>query len=292
MPLRNARLQVDGEDDERREAEHEEQLRQIEQSPLRAAHELDELVEGQRPEPHRRPQEHRDAGPVEARPDDRRVVVPVGRPDRAGLSQRQHQRRAVGEGAEHVDEQEGDADGAGHEPLPGGYAQYPASPAGPASRAARRADRAADGARRLAIGVRASAPRVYSPPVRRAVGRNVPRKDSHAKVIGAAHYVDDLRVPGLLFGATVRSTIPRGRITARHVPRRRGLVSADFRDIPGGTASRSSNEDQPCLVETRSTTRRADAPAGARRPRPLATAVVRRARRDRRPALVFDPARR
>ncbi len=86
--------------------------------------------------------------------------------------------------------------------------------------------------------------------MRQAVGHNVPRKDSRAKVTGAARYVDDLRVPGLLFGATVRSTIPRGRITARHVPRRRGLVSADFRDVPGANVVALITDDQPCLAES------------------------------------------
>ena len=83
-----------------------------------------------------------------------------------------------------------------------------------------------------------------------AVGRNVPRKDSHAKVIGAALYVDDLRVPGMLFGATVRSTISRGRIVARHVAERPGPVIADHRDIPGRNIVALIDDDQPCLAES------------------------------------------
>ena len=51
----------------------------------------------------------------------------------------------------------------------------------------------------------------------RAVGTNVRRKDGDAKVTGAAKYIDDLTFPGMLYGATVRSTIPRGKITARRV---------------------------------------------------------------------------
>ncbi|HVY49898.1 MAG TPA: molybdopterin cofactor-binding domain-containing protein, partial [Minicystis sp.] len=43
------------------------------------------------------------------------------------------------------------------------------------------------------------------------VGRSVPRVDGVAKVTGAARYVDDLpRMPGELFGATIRSPVPRG----------------------------------------------------------------------------------
>ena len=53
--------------------------------------------------------------------------------------------------------------------------------------------------------------------MKRAVGSNVRRKDGDAKVTGAAMYIDDVSFPGMLFGATVRSTIPRGEIVARHI---------------------------------------------------------------------------
>jgi CO/xanthine dehydrogenase Mo-binding subunit len=91
--------------------------------------------------------------------------------------------------------------------------------------------------------------RWYSAAVQRAVGHNVLRKDSRAKVTGASQYIDDLRLPGMLFGATVRSTIPHGRIVARQVPRRRGLIAADFRDIPGRNVVALITADQPCLAE-------------------------------------------
>src|SRR3989475_7013684 len=44
------------------------------------------------------------------------------------------------------------------------------------------------------------------------IGRPVPRKEGRAKVTGQARYVDDLVFPGMLYGATVRSRVPRGRI--------------------------------------------------------------------------------
>src|SRR4051812_31398677 len=51
------------------------------------------------------------------------------------------------------------------------------------------------------------------PAPKRTVGSNVPRVDGPAKVTGEARYVDDLpRRPGELFGATVRSSTPRGKI--------------------------------------------------------------------------------
>jgi CO/xanthine dehydrogenase Mo-binding subunit len=48
-----------------------------------------------------------------------------------------------------------------------------------------------------------------------SVGRSVPRADGAPKVLGTARYVDDLpRMPGELFGATVRSPVPRGVLRA------------------------------------------------------------------------------
>ena len=49
------------------------------------------------------------------------------------------------------------------------------------------------------------------------VGTSVPRVDGAAKVTGRAMYVDDLDVPGALFGATVRSDVPRARSLTRTV---------------------------------------------------------------------------
>src|SRR3984885_9694678 len=46
------------------------------------------------------------------------------------------------------------------------------------------------------------------------VGQSPLRKEGAAKVLGRAQYVDDIPLPGMWFGATVRSTIPRGRITS------------------------------------------------------------------------------
>ena len=46
-----------------------------------------------------------------------------------------------------------------------------------------------------------------------SVGVRVPRLDASDKVTGRALYLDDLHVPGVLHGRTVRSTIARGRVT-------------------------------------------------------------------------------
>jgi len=84
--------------------------------------------------------------------------------------------------------------------------------------------------------------------VARAVGANVRRKDGDAKVTGAAKYIDDLTFPGMLYGATVRSSIPRGTITARHISLPDGYTVADHRDIPGPNYVALIDPDQPCLA--------------------------------------------
>ena len=82
-----------------------------------------------------------------------------------------------------------------------------------------------------------------------AVGANVRRKDGDAKVTGAAKYIDDLSFPGMLFGATVRSTIPRGEIVNTHLDLPPGFIVADYRDIPGQNYVALLDPDQLCLSE-------------------------------------------
>jgi len=83
-----------------------------------------------------------------------------------------------------------------------------------------------------------------------AVGSNVPRKDGIGKATGQALYADDLVFPGMLFGRTVRSTIPRGRVRSVRVPGDvPGLIVVDHRDIPGRNVVDLIDPDQPFLVE-------------------------------------------
>src|SRR6266850_1527165 len=44
------------------------------------------------------------------------------------------------------------------------------------------------------------------------VGRSIPRLEARAKVTGRAEYMHGLRLPGMLHGKIVRSTVPHGRI--------------------------------------------------------------------------------
>ena len=84
----------------------------------------------------------------------------------------------------------------------------------------------------------------------RAVGRNVARKDGIGKATGAAIYADDLTFPGMIWGRTIRSTIPRGRVRAvRRAFDESGFTVVDHRDIPGRNVIALIEYDQPCLVE-------------------------------------------
>jgi CO/xanthine dehydrogenase Mo-binding subunit len=85
------------------------------------------------------------------------------------------------------------------------------------------------------------------------VGHAVPRKEGREKVTGQAKYVDDLRLPGMLYGATVRSPAARGSITGIHfgdgLPwEELTLVRAS--DIPGANCISLITDDQPCLAAT------------------------------------------
>lgn len=85
----------------------------------------------------------------------------------------------------------------------------------------------------------------------RLIGTLVSRKEAREKVTGQARYVDDITLPGLLHGATVRSPIARGRIRGIHFEG--GLPWSEFtivtaKDIPGKNCITLILEDQPCLA--------------------------------------------
>lgn len=83
------------------------------------------------------------------------------------------------------------------------------------------------------------------------VGKPVPRKEGRSKVTGAARYVDDLTMPGMLYGATVRSPVARGRI--RSITFGEGIPWDEFvvvtaKDVPGENAVALILLDQPYLA--------------------------------------------
>src|ERR1700756_4899112 len=86
----------------------------------------------------------------------------------------------------------------------------------------------------------------------RIVGTSVPRKEGRDKVMGTARYVDDIRLPGMLYGATVRSKIARGtikRISFSSEIDWSEYVIATAKDIPGKNCIALILDDQPCLAE-------------------------------------------
>jgi CO/xanthine dehydrogenase Mo-binding subunit len=84
------------------------------------------------------------------------------------------------------------------------------------------------------------------------VGQSVPRTDGPAKVTGKALYVDDIVVPGALYGATVRSAVARGKI--RSIERDpsfdwTGITVVTAKDIPGDNVVAMLEDDQPLLAD-------------------------------------------
>ena len=80
------------------------------------------------------------------------------------------------------------------------------------------------------------------------------RREGLAKLSGRERYVDDLPLDDFLWGATVRSPAPRGRILAvRFSPSVdwREFVVVDHRDVPGPNCVALIESDQPVLAADR-----------------------------------------
>jgi CO/xanthine dehydrogenase Mo-binding subunit len=87
-----------------------------------------------------------------------------------------------------------------------------------------------------------------------AIGRSVPRREGRAKVTGQARYVDDLALPGMLYGVTVRSAAPRGSIKrieyAGAIPWSE-ITIVTAADVPGVNCVALIDHDQPYLADDR-----------------------------------------
>ncbi|HXG91005.1 MAG TPA: xanthine dehydrogenase family protein molybdopterin-binding subunit [Blastocatellia bacterium] len=86
-----------------------------------------------------------------------------------------------------------------------------------------------------------------------AVGQNVLRKEGYEKLTGAARYIADYAIEGMLCGKTIRSTIARGRIKSIQFDSGYDwsrIVVADYRDIPGANYVALIETDQPLLAES------------------------------------------
>jgi len=84
------------------------------------------------------------------------------------------------------------------------------------------------------------------------VGAPAPRKEGRDKVSGRARYIDDLSFPNMLYGTTVRSRIPRGKI--KKIDFGPGIAWSEYvvvsaKDIPGKNCIALLENDQPCLAD-------------------------------------------
>jgi len=83
------------------------------------------------------------------------------------------------------------------------------------------------------------------------LGASPLRKEGRAKVLGEAKYIDDQSLPGMWFGATVRSSIARG--TIRNITFGPEVDWSQFTivtaaDIPGENTIVHLTKDHPCLA--------------------------------------------
>ena len=84
------------------------------------------------------------------------------------------------------------------------------------------------------------------------IGTSQPRKEGRKKVTGQALYIDDISFPGMLYGATVRSPVARGRITS--ISFEGDIPWAEFtiviaKDVPGENYVALILNDQPYLAD-------------------------------------------
>ena len=83
----------------------------------------------------------------------------------------------------------------------------------------------------------------------RRVGRSAPRPEGKDKVTGALRYIDDQRFEGL-YGATVRTKHPRGRVVGLRFADGVGVDWREFAVVTASDIPRSSSLDgvDPNLV--------------------------------------------
>ncbi len=81
---------------------------------------------------------------------------------------------------------------------------------------------------------------------------NLLRTEGLAKVTGSARYIDDLSLPGVLYGATIRANVPRGVLRQIHfegpIPWHEFTI-VTAQDIPGKNYISMIENDWPFLVE-------------------------------------------
>src|SRR5205823_9370539 len=87
------------------------------------------------------------------------------------------------------------------------------------------------------------------------IGRSIVRAEARAKVTGAAEYIHNLRLPGMLWAKICRSTVPHGHIrdidtSAAAMPGvQRIVTAADIRAVIAEPYYGPAFHDQPILAE-------------------------------------------
>ena len=85
------------------------------------------------------------------------------------------------------------------------------------------------------------------------VGKPVVRKDAPTKVTGAAIYTADLKMPGMLYGRTLRAKVPHAKLIsidtseAEKMPGIHAVLT--YKDVPGKNRYGLSIADTPVLVD-------------------------------------------
>src|SRR3954452_16909411 len=96
-------------------------------------------------------------------------------------------------------------------------------------------------------------PRLFQTPgPMNGIGESPPRPDGFAKVSGAARYVDDISLPGMWHGATVRSPHPHARIRSiRFDPSAapEGAVCVTAAALPGPNGVQLLDDGWPILAD-------------------------------------------
>ena len=86
------------------------------------------------------------------------------------------------------------------------------------------------------------------------IGTSVARREGRAKVTGQARYVDDIVLPGMLHGATVRSPVARGTLLGidydPSIPWDEFTI-VTAKDVPGSNRVTLIVDDQPSLADGR-----------------------------------------
>ena len=78
------------------------------------------------------------------------------------------------------------------------------------------------------------------------IGKSVARKEGRKKVTGQALYIDDISFPGMLYGATVRSPVARGRI--KNISFEGDIPWAEFTIVTAKDIRESSWENHVALI--------------------------------------------